>query len=145
MVTPQSSQPGAPPVRASGPPRRVLVLDENSNLRYLYIQALHEAGYEAYPAATRQEARDLLLTYPFAVLVADTHLEGQDEGASLLAEQAAMLAKHQTKVIIISSQAQYRARCEELGADLFLEKPIAINRLVELVHRLLANAGERDE
>ena len=119
-------------------PQRVLVMDDNPNLRYIYIQALHEVGYEAYPAATIQEARDLLATYDFDVFLADTHVGGQDDGANLLSEQAETFAKNGTKIVMVSSQSQYRALCEKMGVDVFIEKPVAINRLVEVVNRLMS-------
>ncbi len=119
-------------------PQRVLVMDDNPNLRYIYIQALHEVGYEAYPAATIQEARDLLATYDFDVFLADTHVGGQDDGANLLSEQAEIFTRNGTKVVMVSSQSQYRAQCEKMGADIFIEKPVAINRLVEVVNRLMS-------
>lgn len=118
-------------------PQRVLVMDDNPNLRYIYIQALHEVGYEAYPAASLQEARDLLATYDFDVFLADTHVGGQDDGANLLTEKAETFANNGTKVVMVSSQSQYRALCEKMGADIFIEKPVAINRLVEVVNRLM--------
>jgi hypothetical protein len=39
---------------------------------------------------------------------------------------------------MISGYAQYRDTCEEMGADFFLEKPVAVGTLVALVDRLTA-------
>ena len=135
-LTASTTQPVPENKKAS--PQRVLVMDDNPNLRYIYIQALHEVGYEAYPAATIQEARDLLATYDFDVFLADTHVGGQDDGANLLSEQAEIFSKNGTKIVMVSSQSQYRALCEKMGADVFIEKPVAINRLVEVVNRLMS-------
>ncbi len=116
---------------------RILVMDDNPSLRYIYIQALHEAGYEAYPAATIQEARDLLATYDFDILISDTHLVDRDHGVRLLREQLRTFAKSDTKIIMMSCHTEYQPICEGMGADIFIEKPIAADRLVALVNRLM--------
>jgi DNA-binding NtrC family response regulator len=117
--------------------RRILVLDGNPNLRYIYMQTLHRAGYEAYPAATVQEARDLLLIYDFDVFLSDTHLDYQEQGVNLLREQMPILTKNNVKTVMMSSHLYYQLISQEMGVDAFVEKPVAIERLVSLIDRLV--------
>ncbi len=116
---------------------RILVMEDEADLRRLYCKALRSAGYEVYPAGTIQEARDLLGRYRFDVFMCDIHM-GADLGTALLREQAALLAEKGTLIITVSGAPQYRPFCEEMGVDFYLEKPVTINSLVTLVSRLTA-------
>jgi len=118
-------------------PRRVLVMEDDAALSRLYSKALRASGYEVHPARTIQEARDFLAQVRFDVLLCDIHM-GDDRGTDLLREHSAILSTRGTQVIIVSGQARYRDMCEEIGADFFLEKPVAISTLVTLVDRLTA-------
>jgi len=116
---------------------RILIMEDEADLRRLYSKALHNAGYEIYPAATIEEARALLKKHRFHVFLCDIHM-GNELGTVLLREQAATLAQNGTLVIMVSGEAQYRPLCEEMGADFYLEKPVSISSLVTLVGRLTA-------
>jgi len=116
---------------------RILVMEDEADLRRLYCKALRSSGYEVYPAATIQEARELLIRHRFDVFMCDIHM-GADLGTDLLREQATLLAERGTLIITVSGESQYRPICEEMGVDFYLEKPVTINSLVTLVGRLTA-------
>jgi len=122
-----------------GPPtsRRILVMEDESSLRRLFSKVLRAAGYEVHSAATVQETRDLLSDTRFDVLLCDIHM-GNDRGTDLLDEYADELAISGAQVIMVSGQPHYRHMCTEMGADFFLEKPVAVGSLVALVDRLTA-------
>ena len=56
----------------------------------------------------------------------------------LLREYAEVFATSGTQIVMVSGESHYRDVCEEMGADFFLEKPVAIGTLVGLVDRLTA-------
>jgi CheY-like chemotaxis protein len=116
---------------------RILVMEDEADLRRLYCKALRSAGYEVFPAGTIEEARDLLVRHRFDVFMCDIHM-GADLGTDLLREQATLLAERGTLIITVSGESQYRPICEEMGVDFYLEKPVTINSLVTLVSRLTA-------
>ena len=116
--------------------RRVLVLDGNPNLRHLYTQALLAAGYEVIAATNIQEARNFLNIYDFDVFLTDSHFDTQDHGVGLLYEQMDVLKSNNVKTIMVSSYTQYEPLCQELNVDSFIEKPVAMERLVAVVDRL---------
>jgi len=122
------------------PLRRVLILEDNDDLRRLFARAIRRAGYEAYPAATIEEARCLLGQSRFDIFLCDVHI-GHERGTDLLREQITMLRGQGTQIIVVSGEAQYRPFCEEMGVDFYLEKPVAVNELLTLVKRLTAAAG----
>jgi DNA-binding NtrC family response regulator len=117
--------------------RRVLVMDDNADLRRLYGKVLGRAGYAVYPATTVEEARTLLGQGRFDVFLCDIHM-GNERGTDLLREQIDSLREQGTQVIMVSGEAQYRPLCEEMGVDFYLEKPVALEPLVRLVDRLTA-------
>lgn len=118
-------------------PGRVLVMEDDLHLRRLYVKALTASGYEVHPAATLQEARELVAQTSFDVLLCDIHM-GEERATDLLEENATALFTSGAQVVMVSGQAHYRDVCEEMGADFFLEKPVAVGTLVALVDRLTA-------
>ncbi len=115
---------------------QILVIDDDANLRFIYSQALQQAGYEVYLAETIETARDLLVTHRFNVFISDTHLGGRDCGIDFLREQVEALTGNGTHIIITSCDASYQPLCDEIGPNTFIEKPVAIEHLIALVDRL---------
>lgn len=124
-------------IHKSKPSTSILVLDSNPNLQYLYVQALQQAGYQVFSATTIHEARKLLTNHPINLFLSDTHINNQDHGIGLMYEQLNTLAQKNIKTIMMSSHVQYERVCQEMGVDIFIEKPVAIDRLVTLVNRLV--------
>lgn len=118
-------------------PRRVLVMEDDDDLRRLYVKALTASGYEVHPAATLREASQLVARMSFDLLLCDIHM-GKERATDLLQENATALFTSGAQVVMVSGQAQYRDACEQMGADFFLEKPVAVGTLVALVDRLTA-------
>jgi DNA-binding NtrC family response regulator len=116
----------------------VLIMDDDANLRFICKQALRYAGYEVYTAETVQKTNSLLGAYRFDVFIGDTHLYGRDQGIDLLCKQSARLTKNGTQIIMISCDAQYKSICQEMGANMFIEKPLAVDYLVTVVDHLVS-------
>ncbi len=116
---------------------RILVMEDNADLRRLYSKVLRKGGYAVYPAATVDEGRTLLGQGRFDVFLCDIHM-GNERGTDLLREQIDSLREQGTQVIMVSGEARYRPLCEEMGVDFYMEKPVALEPLVRLVDRLTA-------
>ena len=135
-------EPVAPPTVTEPPgeqagPRRILIMEDDAYLCRLYSKALRAVGYEVHSARNVQEARDLLAQVRFDVLLCDVYM-GSERGTDLLREYSNVLSTNGTQVVMVSGQSQYRDMCERMGAEFFLEKPVAIGTLVALVDRLTA-------
>jgi DNA-binding response OmpR family regulator len=115
--------------------QRILIMEDNSDLRRLYSKIFRKEGFEVYPAATLEEARALLADVPVDIFLCDIHI-GDERGTDLLREQAGRLRNNGTRVIVVSGQNQYRSMCEELGVDFYLEKPVSLETLLTMVQRL---------
>jgi DNA-binding response OmpR family regulator len=117
--------------------KRVLVIEDDHDLCRLYSKALRSAGYAVYSAETLEEAHSLLAQIRFDVVLCDIQI-GDGTSTDLLDDYATKLATSGAQVIMVSGHAHYRDLCEEMGADFFMEKPVSISTLVELVKRLTA-------
>jgi len=120
--------------------RRILIVEDEQYFRRLLGKALRRAGFEVFQAASMQEARSLIDQHNFHALLCDVQV-GDGLGVNLIREKRAILAEHDTKIIMVTGEARYRDIGEELEVDLYLEKPVSIESLITLVSRLIAKAG----
>jgi DNA-binding response OmpR family regulator len=121
---------------------RILIIEDNLDLSRLFSKALQNAGYDVNTAATLEEARVRLLQSRFDLLLCDIHI-GERRGTDLLCEQIDSLRAQGTEVVVVSVDTHYRPLCQDLGIDFYLEKPVSVRQLVQLVKRLLS-ARSRD-
>lgn len=116
---------------------RILIMEDDVDLRRLYCKALQRAGFEIQCAATVEGARDLLNQDRFDLFLCDIQM-GSERGTDLLRDYSDQLFMSGAQVVMISGKAEYRDMCEDMGVDFFLEKPVAMRTLVTLANRLTA-------
>jgi CheY-like chemotaxis protein len=117
--------------------RRVLLMEDDHSQRRLYARVLHGAGYIVEEAGTLQEARDQLAQHQFGVFLCDIHM-GRERGTDLVREQKEILDKAGTRIAMISADTQYRSICKEMGVEEYMEKPVSLVQLVQVVNRMTA-------
>jgi CheY-like chemotaxis protein len=128
---PQAASDEAPRAR-----RTVLLAEDDRALRRYLEVVLRRAGYEVLPAADGLEAMKALLSTPVDLVVTDAimpHLSGH--------ELCRFLREHpQLKdlPVVLLSGADSSARTEDVGADLYLSKPVPAEELSASLARLLA-------
>jgi DNA-binding response OmpR family regulator len=109
--------------------KRVLLVEDDTDVRETLASALEYHGYEVYPAATAAEALAVLRAWPPALLVLD--LNGVGDGTALA--RAAVL---QAVPVVLSSASseQYLAAARiRLGAQDVLAKPFDLDNLALVV------------
>src|SRR5437763_2258099 len=111
------------PIPTGSAARRVLVMEDDADLCDIYSRGLRRAGFQVYQATTISEARELLARHRFDIFLCDMHM-GTERSFGLLQEQRASLVAKSTTTIVISAEEQYRGRCEEIGIEFFLSKPV---------------------
>jgi DNA-binding response OmpR family regulator len=118
--------------------KRVLVIDDNPDMRRTLQALLESEGFAVSVAADGEEALRLQRDLPAAVVITDIYMPGK-EGIETIYE----LRKHfpQTKVIVISGGARvpgvdYFEVALELGAVKALKKPFAPDELIAAVRQL---------
>ena len=117
---------------------RVLVIEDNTDLRRLYSNALARAGYRVTETGVLTEAQHLVDENKYAVLLCDIHM-GTKNSTDMVREKRAKLTADGTHVVLVTGETWYSDVVEDVGADLLLEKPVTLDTLVSLVGRLTAS------
>ncbi|MCK4414763.1 MAG: sigma-54-dependent Fis family transcriptional regulator [Candidatus Eisenbacteria sp.] len=123
---------------------RILIVDDEKNIRRTLAMILRGAGYAVREAASGEEALSLLAEAPSEVALLDIRLPGQD-GIETLKQ---IRAQHsECGVIMISGHATVSAAVEatRLGAFDFLEKPLSRDRVLIAVRNVfqMTSLGEQ--
>jgi PAS domain S-box-containing protein len=135
----------APPPAASGVAPRVLVVDDNADLR-AYLGRLLRTRYRVTPVADGEAALRAALDDPPDLVLSDVMMPGLD-GFGLVRRLRADARTRTLPVILLSARAGEEAHIEGLagGADDYLAKPFSSRELLERVGAHLAAARVRRE
>jgi DNA-binding NtrC family response regulator len=115
---------------------RILVVDDEKNVRALFERVLSKEGYQVECAASGSEAINKLATDSFDVVVTDLKMDGID-GFDLI--KKGKREKQDLPFVLISGYgtSQTAALAAKEGADVFLMKPIDITDLKMAVKKAL--------
>ncbi len=122
----------------------ILVIDDDSALRRICLDLLTARGYRGFGAATVGEGlREFAERKPGAVIL-DLKLP---DGTGLDVLRELQRLSPLTPVVVVSGQNRVTDAVEamHLGAAEYLEKPVASDRLYEVMARVLAPMPTRDE
>jgi len=119
---------------------RVLVVDDNPDMRSFVKIVLERAGFEARVAADGQRALELQGERPADVLITDIFMPERD-GIELIQQFKAMF--RQVKIIAMSGGGEvfrkdYLPVAADIGADAVLYKPFAAETLLKTLRDLVA-------
>jgi CheY-like chemotaxis protein len=118
-------------------PARILIVDDNDDVRQMMAVALQTHGYSVAEAADAEEALRHLQTGPFDVVLSDYELPDKT-GATMLREasQAGLLGDATALIVTAHTQPD--------DADGFevIRKPINLDRLMSQVRRVLGAPGK---
>jgi CheY-like chemotaxis protein len=113
-----------------------LVLEDEKDIRTLFTEALRVAGFEVIDAATVPDAIELVSRHVPDIAFVDMNLPGHT-GAEFLRHLQATPALKRVKTVVVTANRQTQAKAEEMGADLFLLKPVGIAEMLTLAKRLV--------
>ncbi|BCJ42290.1 response regulator [Actinoplanes ianthinogenes] len=118
---------------------RVLVVDDAATVRLYHTSLLQEAGFEVAEAANGLEAVEAAMTTPFDLFVVDVNMPKMNGYAcveTLRSETVGTAAP----VLMISTEDRPgdADRAYQAGANLYLVKPVAAERLVRVATMLTA-------
>lgn len=127
------------------PRGRVLVMDDEANIRELVSKILSRAGFEVSSAADGQQALDLIRAAqdqqaPFLIALLDLHIENGLGGYEIMPELRRVSPA--TRIVVASGADTLDSSDHSTAAlrDAFLPKPFHLSELRELADRL-APAG----
>jgi DNA-binding NtrC family response regulator len=115
---------------------KILVVDDEKNVRVLFERILVKEGYEVECAASGNEAIDKLVNNSFDLVVTDLKMDGID-GLDLI--RKGKRTNQALPFILISGYGTARTAVSaaQEGADIYLTKPIDMTDLKQAVKRAL--------
>ena len=129
----------------------ILIVDDERGIREQLEGILHDEGFAPTSVGSGEEALSALSRELYDLVLLDILLPGID-GLEVLQQMRA--AGHRTPVVVISGHAgaELAVRAVRLGAADFMEKPLALERVLVTVRNTLAAArlelrlaAERDD
>jgi DNA-binding response OmpR family regulator len=121
--------------------KRVLIADDNRELRDSAIKYLEAKGYEVTAAADGQNVWQIVRSeYPYYAIVLDINMPKMDGVETV---DAIREVDSQVNIICISGEA-FKDEIDdamELGANSFLPKPFTMEKLVSLIEKKVDNGS----
>ena len=114
---------------------RILVVDDERDIRHLYAAELEEEGYEVQTAGSGTEAAELLEAHPFDLVVLDIQMKGES-GLQLL--QKIVKKKADLPVILCTAFSCYKDDFSSWLADAYVVKSSDTSELKKEVKRILS-------
>lgn len=117
----------------------ILVVEDDRDIRESVTEVLEDEGYVVTAAADGREALDRLQSAspPPALILLDLMMPVMS-GYQFREEQLKLPAYAGIPVLIVTADVNARAKVESLKAAGFMQKPVKIQPLLDLVEQLLA-------
>jgi DNA-binding response OmpR family regulator len=128
--------------RANGGSPRILVVDDEADVRQVLRTALEGRGYRVDEAASGEEALSQLASRRYDLLLLDLRMAGMN-GVGMM--ERVHLSRPDLPIIILTGYATLESaiaavRC---GAADYLLKPVSVHEIVRAVRRALQRTGAR--
>jgi len=120
--------------------KKILVVDDEANIRILYADELAEEGYEVVTAANTAEAVEKLKESEFDLTVLDIKLKNES-GIELL--QKLVKERHDMPVILCSAFSCYKDDFSAWLADGYIVKSGNLDELKHEIARVLEKKAQR--
>jgi CheY-like chemotaxis protein len=114
---------------------RVLVVDDDKNLRQMVSVALGVYGAEVTCASSAAEARNALIVQTPDVMLVDIAMPGED-GYALVHQLRQRGFRQPIAALTAQARAEDRARALMLGCNIHISKPVEAHTLVRTVRDL---------
>ena len=119
---------------------RILVVDDEANIRLLYTEELTDEGYEVVTAGNISEATERLQEGAFDLAVLDIKLKNES-GIELL--QQLVKDRHDMPVILCSAFSCYKDDFSAWLADGYVVKSGDLTELKHEIARVLAKKAQK--
>ena len=124
---------------------RVLVAEDDDQVRRALVRSLSLAGYEVAAAENGREASELLANTAFDAIVSDIAMPDED-GYWLMNRIRALpgeLGRTPAVALTALARSEDRARVLQAGYQLYFTKPVRLGELQEGLAMLIAQDAER--
>ena len=122
---------------------RILVADDDADIRQLVIYSLADEGHEVSVAKNGQEAVDHVVSSPPDLMLLDVMMPEMD-GYDVLRALDEKGVRGFTKILVLTAKGSERdwKLGYDLGADRYMTKPFDPTELLETVNDMLTASSE---
>ncbi|MFQ5480093.1 MAG: sigma-54-dependent transcriptional regulator [Thermodesulfobacteriota bacterium] len=120
---------------------RVLIVDDDSNLRELLEEGVQDWGYDVGTAGSGEEAMQCLATDNYNVVVCDLKMPGMG-GLKLLSAIKAFDSMIQVIIITGYATLDTAVKAMEAGAYEYLTKPFRLDELMVIMKKISKRVNE---
>jgi two-component system chemotaxis response regulator CheY len=117
--------------------KRVLVVDDDPDIRELLFTALEDEGFEVVPAGNGQEALAIIQTFRPDVIVLDLMMPVMDGWQFASALRA---RDEDIPIVLLSAARDLRSHAKALSAAEIIEKPFDLSELLPKIARVASAA-----
>ena len=124
--------------------QRILVVDDEPQMRELLSMFLIQKGFQASAAATAEEALKKIREKPVDCVVLDINLGGED-GLQILANLKVFDPK--LRVVMLTGMGfveDFLQEAQQKGADGYVSKELPLDELVRTLQKALGNKKRPD-
>jgi DNA-binding NarL/FixJ family response regulator len=121
---------------------KVLIIEDNKSIQFLFASGLTQAGYEVYGASSVEEAQTVLVENRFEAVLLDLQLGGLS-GLEVMRWLKARWPE--TQVIIITGYPSLDSAIEAVRQDAFdyLLKPVGIEDILACLERAIPRKADQ--
>jgi DNA-binding NtrC family response regulator len=112
---------------------RVLVVDDNTKIQYAFQAFLENEGYMSIPATKGTDVLKILSKKKPKVVFLDICLPDQD-GLEILRQIKQKYPDLPVVIVTGHNNEENKIRAKALGASAFLEKPLSLIKMREILH-----------
>ena len=123
---------------------KILIVDDETNVRLNYRITLETEGYEVFEAASAESALEELIERSFELAILDMRMPGMD-GLELLAKMREIGIAVPAMIVTAYSDVPHAVQAMKLGAIDFLQKPLRPEDLRRIVSEILKRHAPEKE
>jgi len=121
---------------------KILVIDDENDYRHLILLALQHAGYDTLEAANGETGIELARNHKPDLILCDLMMPGISGYETLAAVRNDPATATIPFIFLTAFDEPFsKVRGAELGMNGFLQKPVALTHLLEVIKSTLENAG----
>jgi DNA-binding response OmpR family regulator len=122
---------------------RLLIVDDETNVRLSFRMTLETEGYEILEAHSGEHAVQLLAQHSFALAILDMRMPGMD-GLELLAKMRESGIRVPAMIVTAYSDVPHAVKAMKLGAIDFLQKPLRPAEFRNIVAEIITRHAQDD-
>jgi DNA-binding response OmpR family regulator len=123
---------------------KILVVEDDNDLRFLYDTILSRQGHEVVSAVTTSDGIQKLTSNLVDLVILDINMPDLPGFKLIEYSHNDVRLKH-VPIVVVSANERFRDTVHSLGVPNFLVKPVPMRQLISIVDMVLKSASNRVE